>query len=169
MSNPILLIEEKAAEYSGISLAEAHQIDRVNLNLVNDLGEVAFIQLCRTFFDKVYLQLDFQEMFSKVDKEEMIQNMYEFLIERLGGPTYYSERKGLPMLHQMHKRLVFTSDECYLWLALMRESLKEHHETFSQENSEILMNYFKFTAESILKYHTEAQKIFDDHISESIS
>ena len=164
MSNPILLVEEKAAEYSGVSLKEAHLIDKRDLNLVNDLGEVAFIQLCRTFFDKVYLQLDFQELFSKVDKEEMIQNMYEFLIERLGGPAYYSERKGLPMLHKMHKKVAFTSEECCLWLDLMRESLEEHHETFNEENSEILMKYFKFTAASILKYRTEAEQIFNDDI-----
>lgn len=38
----------------------------------------------------------FQSIFSNSNKEDAIQNQYEFFVQRMGGPPLYSQRKGLP-------------------------------------------------------------------------
>jgi hypothetical protein len=37
----------------------------------------------------------FREIFAGFNKEEAIQNQYEFLVQRMGGPPLFSQRKGI--------------------------------------------------------------------------
>jgi truncated hemoglobin YjbI len=36
----------------------------------------------------------FREIFSGSKKEDAIQNQYEFLVQRMGGPPLFSQRRG---------------------------------------------------------------------------
>ena len=36
----------------------------------------------------------FREIFAVSKKEDAIQNQYEFLIQRMGGPPLFSQRRG---------------------------------------------------------------------------
>ena len=36
----------------------------------------------------------FREIFAGSKKEDAIQNQYEFLIQRMGGPPLFSQRRG---------------------------------------------------------------------------
>jgi len=36
----------------------------------------------------------FRSIFGNSDKEKAIQNQYEFLVQRMGGPPLYSQRRG---------------------------------------------------------------------------
>lgn len=36
----------------------------------------------------------FRSIFAKSDKDKAIQNQYEFLVQRMGGPPLYSQRRG---------------------------------------------------------------------------
>lgn len=36
----------------------------------------------------------FRSIFANSNKEEAIQNQYEFFVQRMGGPPLYSQRKG---------------------------------------------------------------------------
>ena len=40
----------------------------------------------------------FRSIFANSKKEEAIQNQYEFFMQRMGGPSLYSQRKGLHFL-----------------------------------------------------------------------
>lgn len=37
----------------------------------------------------------FRSIFASSEKEKAIQNQYEFLVQRMGGPPLYSQRRGL--------------------------------------------------------------------------
>lgn len=98
-------------------------------------------------------------LFNCIDKDETSQNMYEFLIERFGGPKYYTERKGTPALFHRHHNIILSKEQCDEWLNLMGLSLREQTSTFDEDSCQILMDYFKYTAHSILVYHMEAVKL----------
>lgn len=96
------------------------------------------------------------QLYESVQKDDMTQNMYEFLIERFGGPKYFTERKGTPALYHRHHDVAFTEDNCDAWLELMRRSLREQPELIDDDTCNVLMNYFTYTAHSIMVYHKEA-------------
>jgi truncated hemoglobin YjbI len=97
-------------------------IDEVNLYQV--LGPEALVALSTRFYDLVYADREpaFRGMFPK-DKAGAIQNQYEFLIQRLGGPELYSDRKGHPALRARHARFTITRPLAEKWLAYMRQAL----------------------------------------------
>ena len=99
-------IQFKAEESSGITAEAAYKVDETDL--IQNLGEAAFITLCGAFYEKVYSDETLIPLFSSVDKEDMSQNLYEFLIERFGGPKYFTERKGTPALFHRHHNVKFT-------------------------------------------------------------
>lgn len=44
----------------------------------------------------------FRSIFSNSNKEDAIQNQYEFFVQRMGGPPLYSQRKGLLSFFSLH-------------------------------------------------------------------
>ncbi len=78
-----------------------YSIDEVNL--YQQLGHDKFVELSTRFYGKVYADTEpaFRGMFPK-DQASAIQNQYEFLIQRTGGPELYSQRKGHPALRARH-------------------------------------------------------------------
>jgi truncated hemoglobin YjbI len=99
-------IQIKAEESSGITADQVYKIDEVDL--IEKLGETTFITLCGVFYDKIYRSEILKHLFQEVEKDDMTHNMYEFLIERFGGPKYYSDRKGTPALFNRHQDVIFT-------------------------------------------------------------
>jgi truncated hemoglobin YjbI len=101
-----------------------YSVDQVNL--YERLGYDTFVKLSTCFYNKVYSDPDdgFRGMFP-VDKQQAIQNQYEFFIQRFGGPPLYSERKGHPALRARHARFPITRDRATHWLELMREAMVE--------------------------------------------
>ena len=128
--------------------------------------QVPIIELCKTFFNKIYSRDEFEELFAhKIDKDEMTQNMYEFLIERLGGPLYYSERKDLPMIIRRHAHVRFSDDQCKLWLDLMADSLNDHRTSFNEEIAQALLKYFSFMVQTIKIYFEDANFLYDRDVN----
>nr|XP_029145578.1 two-on-two hemoglobin-3 isoform X4 [Arachis hypogaea] len=91
-------LQEKAAEWSGVETTLAFAIDDNGggANLFQKLGLQTFINLSTNFYDRVYNDEEewFRSIFGKSKKEEAIQNQYEFLVQRMGGPILYSQRRG---------------------------------------------------------------------------
>lgn len=87
-------LQEKASEWSGVETDHAFAID--DTNLFQKLGLQTFINLSTNFYNRVYDDEEewFRSIFAKADKEKAIQNQYEFLVQRMGGPSLYSQRRG---------------------------------------------------------------------------
>jgi truncated hemoglobin YjbI len=44
----------------------------------------------------------FRSIFANSKKEEAIQNQYEFLVQRMGGPPLFSQRRGTFFVASAH-------------------------------------------------------------------
>ncbi|PJE04927.1 MAG: hypothetical protein CK427_00745 [Leptospira sp.] len=136
------LIEEK----TGLSLKEAMSIDEVNL--YTRLGEETFWKLSKSFYTKVYSDEEekwFKNIFKNKPMDEAIQNQVEFFMQRMGGPAYYSQRKGHPALIGRHMNFNMAEKAAERWLYHMRNALAEVKEI--DEDSKIrMMKYFTHTA-----------------------
>lgn len=97
-----------------------------DINIYELLGHDKIVALSTCFYDKVYADREpsFRGMFPK-DKDMSIQNQYEFLIQRFGGPSLYSDRKGHPALRGRHAHFHITRQGAEKWLRYMREAMDE--------------------------------------------
>lgn len=100
------------------------RIDEVNL--YEQLGYDTIKRLARAFYTRVYADKEpsFRGMFPR-DMEMAIQNQYEFVAQRLGGPMYYSERKGHPALRARHAHFHIERRHVEKWLGYMRDAMVE--------------------------------------------
>jgi len=116
-----------------------------DVNLYEQLGRDSLVALSTRFYDLVYADTEpaFRGMFPK-DKAGAIQNQYEFLIQRLGGPEVYSERKGHPALRARHARFAIGPAQAAKWLAYMRRALD--HESIPADARVRLDEYFADSA-----------------------
>jgi truncated hemoglobin YjbI len=53
------------------------------------------------------------------------QNQYEFFIQRMHGPSLYSDRKGHPALRDRHAHFHIEKQHADKWLKYMREAMEE--------------------------------------------
>lgn len=95
-------------------------------NIYEQLGYDKIKELSRAFYTRVYADNEpsFRGMFPR-DMEMAIQNQYEFFAQRLGGPMYYSDRKGHPALRARHARFNIERRHAEKWLGYMREAMVE--------------------------------------------
>ena len=54
-----------------------------------------------------------------------------------------------------------------MWLNLMRQTLNEQTEDIDEESNQILMDYFTYTAHSIMMYHQEATRLIPEILKTS--
>ncbi|HMV78243.1 MAG TPA: truncated hemoglobin family protein [Leptospiraceae bacterium] len=136
------LVEQK----TGLSIERAMRIDEVNL--YNRLGEETFWKLSRTFYAKVYNDEEekwFKNIFKNRSMEEAIQNQVEFFMQRMGGPAYFSKRKGHPALIGRHMPFNMGEKAAVRWLHHMKASLEEVKE-IDEDSRSRMMDYFTHTA-----------------------
>ena len=135
------LIEKK----TGLSIKEAMSID--DTNLYKKLGEETFWKLSTIFYTKVFNdeELWFRNIFKNRSLEDAIQNQVEFFIQRMGGPAYFSHRKGHPALIGRHMNFNMKEKAAERWLHHMKEALSEVP-AIDEDSKKRMMNYFIHTA-----------------------
>lgn len=138
-------LQQKASEWSGVPQKEAFAID--DTNLYSKLGHQTFVKLSTQFYNRVYADDDesFRSIFSNSDKQEAIQNQYEFFIQRMGGPPLYSQRKGHPALIGRHAPYPITQEAAERWLQHMKAALDSVEEIDADSKTRML-NFFRHTA-----------------------
>jgi truncated hemoglobin YjbI len=132
-------------------------IDEVNLH--DQLGRDTLVALSTRFYDLVYADTEpaFRGMFPK-DKAGAIQNQYEFLIQRLGGPPVYSERKGHPALRARHDRFAIGKAQADKWLVYMRQALD--HETIPADARTRLDEFFTDSASFLQNVGDHGERLY---------
>ena len=135
------LIEEK----SGITTQQAMRIDEVNL--YKRLGEEVFYKLSINFYTRVFNDEEkwFRNIFKGRTLEDAVQNQAEFFMQRLGGPPYFSKRKGHPALMARHIDFNMNEKAAKRWLHHMREALDETIE-IDNDSKERMFDFFTHTA-----------------------
>ncbi|PRQ27464.1 hypothetical protein RchiOBHm_Chr6g0305591 [Rosa chinensis] len=138
-------LQAKASEWSGVDSADAFAID--DTNLFEKLGLQAFVNLSTDFYTRVYddEQEWFRSIFANSKKEDAIQNQYEFFVQRMGGPSLYSQRKGHPALIGRHRPFPVTHEAAERWLHHMQQAL-ESSSDIDEDSKRKMFNFFKHTA-----------------------
>ncbi|AES73843.1 hypothetical protein MtrunA17_Chr3g0139391 [Medicago truncatula] len=138
-------LQEKASEWSGVETNHAFAID--DTNLFQKLGLQTFINLSTNFYNRVYVDDEewFRSIFAKSDKDKAIQNQYEFLVQRMGGPPLYSQRRGHPALIARHRPFPVTHEAAERWLLHMQQAL-DNISDIDHDSKIMLMNFFRHTA-----------------------
>lgn len=100
--NPIQQLQMMTVALSGVSLARAFAIDEGKA-IGKILPDYVITALCEAFYRRVYMSEEeskgenpawFKDLFKNKTLEEGIQDLSEYLMQRLGGKRYYTERKG---------------------------------------------------------------------------
>ena len=138
-------MDELIDKVSGVKREDAFKIDEINI--YNALGEEVFYKLSNTFYTKVFNDEEkwFRNIFKGKTLDEAVQNQAEFFIQRMGGPPYFSKRKGHPALIGRHMKFNMSEKAAERWLHHMQEALDETTE-IDDDIKTRMMNFFKHTA-----------------------
>lgn len=138
-------MDELIDKASGVKREDAFKIDEINI--YNALGEEVFYKLSNTFYTKVFNDEEkwFRNIFKGKTLDEAVQNQAEFFMQRMGGPAYFSQRKGHPALIGRHMKFNMSEKAAERWLHHMQEALDETTEINDNIKTR-MMNFFKHTA-----------------------
>eukprot|EP01038_Epipyxis_sp_PR26KG_P012440 gene12440-16685_t len=153
-------IENLALEMAGLTRSQAFEIDNHSLGML--IGEFYSYQLIELFFKKVYSDKDqsLRDLFP-LEMDEHVQDLADYSIQRLGGPCFYSDRKGYPLLIQKHSHLPITPVLAEKWLYHMKCALEDMEAYIEPEDAIRILNFYRYTA-----YHIIAgQKCIQDEIA----
>ncbi len=161
--HPMQLLQERACVLSGVSRKQATLID--DLNIGEKIGEYNMMQLAESFQRRVLNDKDpwFRNMFG--GKEDYAQNLNEYILQRLGGPSYYSDRKGNPGLIAKHADFECSSRTAERWLEYMDETLEEEQTkngTISSKQREMIMLHFRWQAYVLVASQEAAREVSTD-------
>lgn len=80
--------------------------------------ESIFIRLCDEFYKRVFADEDafFRDLFASANEEYASQNLCEFIVQRFGGSTEYSDRNGIVNLVSLHAKIGITGQAMRRWL-----------------------------------------------------
>jgi truncated hemoglobin YjbI len=104
-----------AEQHSGVSADEANCIEHSSLYSL--LGDTAICQISTAFYTRVYNdEAWFRNIFATSTQADAVRNQVEFLIEKLGGPPVYTERKGRHRLIGRHSPYDISPAAAERWL-----------------------------------------------------
>ena len=87
-------------------------------------GSATIHLLVEAFYERVGNHPDLAPIFPD-DLTETARKQKQFLSQFLGGPAYYTEEHGHPMLRARHLPFEITPTRKDAWLSCMREALEE--------------------------------------------
>lgn len=116
----------------------------MQLSYYSRIGDKKIKKLIHDF----YIEIRNNEILRPLYKDSLEaaeERLYLFMIQYLGGPKFYNEKRGHPKLRQRH--MVFPIDEIakHSWLINMKTALDKSE--IGDDEKEFLWKYFQNTAE----------------------
>ncbi len=107
------------------------------------IGAAAIKKLIADFYQEIKTDEVLRPMY-KDDLEAAEERLYLFMVQYLGGPDLYNQKRGLPKLKMRH--MVFPVDDKAIehWLNCMKTALDKSE--IDEVNRSFLWHYFKQTA-----------------------
>ncbi|KAK7293715.1 hypothetical protein RJT34_16588 [Clitoria ternatea] len=138
-------LQQKASDWSGVPTDDAFAID--DTNLFQKMGLQSFVNLSTNFYNRVYDDEEewFRLIFASSEKENAIQNQYEFFVQRMGGPPLFTQRRGHPALIARHRPFPVTHQAAERWLHHMQQALDSTPD-IDDDSKTKMMNFFRHTA-----------------------
>lgn len=116
------------------------------------LGEAGFDRLVTAFYEGVAGDDLLKPMYPPEDLEGARVRLRDFLIQRFGGPTRYSEQRGHPRLRMRHGPFSIGPAERDRWLVLMRAAILKAR--IDDDVAEVMWPYFVSTADHMMNRTT---------------
>lgn len=114
------------------------------------LGQDGFDRLVAAFYTGVATDDLLKPMYPETDMHGARIRLRDFLIQRFGGPTTYSEQRGHPRLRMRHAPFVIGIKERDRWLALMAAAMKDTN--VDPEIAQTMWPYFVSTANHMMNH-----------------
>ena len=89
-----------------------------------ELGAEKLSELMHAFYTRVAKHPQLIPIFPE-DLTETIRKQIQFQTQYLGGPNYYTEEHGHPMMRARHMNFKITPDRAQAWLECMTEAMDE--------------------------------------------
>ena len=89
-----------------------------------ELGAEKLSELMHAFYARVAKHPQLIPIFPE-DLTETIRKQIQFQTQYLGGPNYYTEEHGHPMMRARHMNFKITPDRAQAWLECMAEAMDE--------------------------------------------
>ena len=112
IQNPKLRIAQRASILSDVSIEDAHAID--DYNLYRALGEFNIGLISEKFHNKCINDKDewFRSLFQYSPLDDIISTFSEYLMQRFGGPQYYTDNKGIIFNDSITYKLPYSLSSC---------------------------------------------------------
>ncbi|MDP2724265.1 MAG: hypothetical protein Q8O72_16055 [Bacteroidales bacterium] len=119
----------------------------MQLSLYEAIGAENIKQLVHDFYQGVQTDQLLTPMYHNgFDVAE--DHLHLFMMQYLGGPTTYNERRGHPMLRKRHEHFTMNEDTKTHWLRHMNKALDQSK--MLDEHKDYLRTYFTKTAEFLI-------------------
>lgn len=116
----------------------------MQLSYYSRIGDQNIKKLIHDFYQEISNDSLLAPMYQG-DFEAAEERLYLFMIQYLGGPTYYNEKRGHPRLRQRHVLFPVTEQAKQNWLNNMKTALDKSE--IGVEEKEYLWDYFQKTGE----------------------
>ena len=118
------------------------------LQIYNTIGEDGFTRLVAAFYQRVKTDDILSKMYPPDEFVEAEWRLRQFLIQRFGGPTTYSDQRGHPRLRMRHSPFAVDFHARNRWMKLMIEAMTEVE--LPADVVAILKPYFETTATGMM-------------------
>lgn len=119
-------------------------MDLLDTHIYQRIGDEGFTRLVAAFYRRVKQDDLLGPMYPPEDFVAAEQRLRDFLIQRLGGPTTYSQERGHPRLRMRHGPFHIDQPARDRWMALMEASLEET--ALPDDVTNLLRGFFQTTA-----------------------
>ncbi len=110
------------------------------------IGEENIKQLIHDFYQEIRKDKLLSPMY-KGDFDAAEERLHLFMIQYLGGPETYSEKRGHPQLRKRHIPFIINKEAKTNWLQNMKTALAKS--SIDADHKDFLWNYFQQTAEFV--------------------
>ncbi len=118
------------------------------MEIYNSIGEEGFTLLVGAFYQRVKTDDILAPMYPADDFVGAEVRFRDFLIQRFGGPTRYSDQRGHPRLRMRHAPFTINQAARDRWLMLMTHAASDANIT--PEVWQLLLPYFVSTANHMM-------------------
>ena len=118
------------------------------MQIYNVIGEAGFTRLVGAFYTRVRTDDLLGKMYPPNEFDAAETRLRQFLIQRFGGPTTYSDQRGHPRLRMRHAPFAVDVHARNRWMKLMTEAMAEAE--LPAEVVALLKPYFENTATFML-------------------
>jgi hemoglobin len=118
--------------------------------IYNAIGEEGFHRLIHAFYRRVKTDDLLGPLYPEQDFAGAEERLRLFLIQRFGGPSTYSERRGHPRLRMRHAPFPVTEAARNRWIELMESALGDAN--LPDEALPALRKYFLDTATFMINH-----------------